>query len=45
MDFLGTKICPVNFIELDLIKKLLQVNRTAPSLQEYYKKAKDNTSL
>ena len=36
---------PINPLELDLINKLLQVNRTAPSLQEYRKKAKEATSL
>ena len=32
-------------MELNLINKLLQVNRTAPSLQEYRKKIKDVISL
>ena len=32
-------------MELNLINKLLQANRTAPSLQEYCKKAKNSTSL
>ena len=32
-------------MEFNLINKLLQVNRAAPSLQEYRKKAKDATSL
>ena len=31
-------------MELNLINKLLQVNRTASSLQEYYKKVKNVTS-
>ena len=38
-------MCPINTTELNLINKLLQANRTAPSLQEYRKKAKDVTSL
>ena len=42
-DPLGAEICPINSIELDFIDKLLQVNHTALSLQEYYKKAKDTT--
>ena len=32
-------------MELNLINKLLQANRTAPSLQEYREKTKDITSL
>ena len=39
MDPLGTKLCLINS------NKLLKVNYTAPSLQEYYEKAKDNTGL
>ena len=42
---LSAKICPINPIEFNLINKLLQVNCTGPSLQEYHKKAKDATSL
>ena len=38
-------MCPINTTELNLINKLLQANYTAPSLQEYCKKAKDVTSL
>ena len=38
-------MCPINTMELNLINKLLQANYTAPSLQEYHKKAKDVTSL
>ena len=45
MESLDTKICPIDFIELDFINKLLQANRTASSLQEYREKAKDITSL
>ena len=45
MDPLGTKIYPIDSIELDLINKLLQANCTALSLQEYREKAKDNTGL
>ena len=44
MEFLDAKICPINTIELDLINKLLQANRTAASLQEYREKVKDATS-
>ena len=44
-DPLSAKICPVDSIELNFINKLLQANRTAPSLQEYCEKAKDNTGL
>jgi len=36
---------PINPLGLNLINKLLQINRTAPSLQEYRKKAKNVTSL
>ena len=32
-------------MEFNLINKLLQANRTDPSLQEYREKAKDATSL
>jgi len=32
-------------MEFNLINKLLQVNRTDPSLQEYREKVKDITSL
>ena len=42
---LSAKICPINSIEFNLINKLLQVNYTDSSLQEYYKKVKDATSL
>jgi len=45
MDPLDAKICPINSTELNLINKLLQANRTAPSLQECRKKVKDATSL
>jgi hypothetical protein len=44
-DPLGAEICPIDFIELDFINKLLQANYTAPSLQEYYEKVKDTTGL
>jgi hypothetical protein len=44
-DPLGAEICPIDFMELNFIDKLLQVNYTAPSLQEYCEKAKDTTSL
>ena len=43
MDPINVKIYPINTIELNLINKLLQANRTAPSLQEYHKKAKNKT--
>jgi len=43
-DSLDAEICPINSIELDLIDKLLQVNRTAPSLQEYREKVKNVSS-
>ena len=36
---------PINPLGLDLINELLQINRTAPSLQEYRKKAKNIISL
>ena len=36
---------PINPLELNFINKLLQINRTAPSLQEYHKKAKNVTIL
>jgi len=42
---LNAKICPINPMEFDLINKLLQANRTDPSLQEYREKVKDVTSL
>ncbi len=45
IDSLGAKICPINPLGLNFINKLLQINRTAPSLQEYRKKAKNITSL
>ena len=44
MESLDAKIGPINTIELNLINKLLQANRTATSLQEYRKKAKDAAS-
>ena len=40
----SAKIYPIDPTEFDLINKLLQVNRTDPSLQEYREKAKDTTS-
>ena len=39
------KIYPINPLGLNIINKLLQTNRIAPSLQEYRKKIKDVTSL
>ena len=42
-DSLGARVRPIN-LKLNLINKLLQVNQTAPSLQEYRKKAKEATS-
>jgi len=36
---------PINPLGFNFINKLLQVNRTASSLQEYHKKAKNVTSL
>ena len=42
---LGTKICPIDPMEFDLINKLLQANHIDSSLQEYREKAKDVTSL
>ena len=44
-DPLDAKIYPINSIELNIINKLPQANRIAPSLQEYRKKVKDATSL
>ena len=44
-DPLDAEIYPINSMELNLINKLLQTNRTAPSLQEYRKEVKDATSL
>ena len=38
-------MCPINPLGLNFINKLLQINYTAPSLQEYRKKAKNITSL
>ena len=41
---LGTKLCPIDFSELNFINKLLQANCTAPSLQKHHKKAKNVAS-
>jgi len=38
-------MCPINSLELDFINKLLQANRTTPSLQEHHKKVKNTTGL
>ena len=43
-DSLDTEIYPINSTELNLINKLLQVNCTASSLQEYREKVKNITS-
>ena len=43
-DPVGAEICSVDSSNLDLIDELLQANRTAPSLQEYRKKAEDDNS-
>ena len=45
MGSIDAEIYLINSIELNLINKLLQVNYTAPSLQEYRKKTKGVTSL
>ena len=45
IDPLDAEICPIDSTELNLIDKLLQANRTAPSLQEYREKTKDAISL
>jgi len=44
IEFLDTKIYPINTTELDLINELLQANYMAPSLQEYREKAKGDAS-
>ena len=45
MDPANAKIYPIDTIELNLINKLLQANRTALSLQEYHKKVKNKAGL
>ena len=40
----GAEMYPINLLGLNLINELLQTNCTAPSLQEYHKKAKNVTS-
>jgi len=45
MDPADAEICLVNTMELNLIDKLLQANRTALSLQEYHKKVKNKAGL
>jgi len=42
-DYEGAEICLIETAGLDLIDKLLQANRTADSLQDYWTKAEDKT--
>ena len=42
-DCVGDKICLIETAGLDLINELLQMNRTADSLQDYRNKAEDKT--
>jgi hypothetical protein len=39
------EVCQIDVTGLDFIDEFLQVNRTAPSLQEYCEKARDNNSM